>query len=285
MSSPSEGAADSGGAAGSEGGPGAAPVAIVTGAARGLGAATARLLASRGWRVGLVDACAPNPAVPYPQATVAELEAVRDACEAAGSPAMALVADVREAHSLVRAVTDVVARFGRLDAAIACAGLMGGGPPAWETPSDLWRELFAVNVDGVHHLAGAAIPAIVATAPAGRGRFVAVASAAGLTGMPRLGAYNAAKHAVVGYVRGLACDLGPLGVTANAVCPGSMRTPMLAASAVIYDLASVDDFAVHHLTGRLLDPQEVASAIAYLCSPEASGLTGAVIPVDGGMTV
>ncbi len=261
-------------------------MAIVTGAARGLGAATARLLASRGWTVALVDACSPNPAVPYPQATTAELEAVLEACaQHSGSDAMALIVDVRDADALVRAVAEVVGRFGRLDAAIACAGLMGGGPPAWETPAELWRELFAVNVDGVHHLAAAAIPAIVATTPAGRGRFVAVSSAAGITGMPRLAAYNAAKHAVIGYIRGLACDLGPLGVTANAVCPGSMRTPMLDASAVIYDLASVDEFAVHHLTGRLLDPLEVASAIVYLCSPEAGGLTGAVIPVDGGMTV
>jgi SDR family mycofactocin-dependent oxidoreductase len=260
-------------------------VAIVTGAARGLGAATSCLLAAQGWRVVLVDACAPNPVLGYPMATEAEIASVRAACEALTPGARAVIADVRRPDDCARAVEETVAHLGRVDAAIACAGVIGGGPPAWATSAETWREMFAVNVDGVHHLACSAVPAILATAPPGRGRFVAVASAAGLTGMPRLAAYNAAKHAVIGYIRGLAADLGPLGVTANAVCPGSMRTPMLEASAAIYGLASVDAFSVHHLTGALLDPAEVASAIAYLCSPAASGITGAAIPVDAGMTV
>ena len=95
---------------------------------------------------------------------------------------------------------------------------------------------------------------------------------------------RADEHAVVGLVRSLAAELGPHGVTANAVAPGSTRTAMLDASAAVYDLAHPDEFATHHALGRLLDPTEVAAAIAWLCSPASSGVTGAVLPVDAGMT-
>ncbi len=102
--------------------------------------------------------------------------------------------------------------------------------------------------------------------------------------MPRLSAYSASKHAVIGFTRSLAADLGGSGITANVVCPGSTKGPMLDASASVYGLASTDEFAAHHLVQRLLEPTEPAALIAWLCGPASSGLTGAVLPVDGGMT-
>jgi NAD(P)-dependent dehydrogenase (short-subunit alcohol dehydrogenase family) len=115
------------------------------------------------------------------------------------------------------------------------------------------------------------------------GRFVAVSSAAGVRGLPQLAAYSASKHGVIGLVTSMAAELGPLGITANVVCPGSTDTDMLTASAAVYGLPSKEEFAQHHLLPRLLQPEEIAAAIAFLCGPGASGMTGAVIPVDAGM--
>lgn len=259
------------------------PVAVVTGAGRGIGAAAAEALAAVGWRLVLVDRGADDPALAYPLATAAQLEAVAERC---GGPerAVPVLADVRDQAGLDSAVAVAVERFGGLDAAVAAAGAVVGGPTAWETSDDEWSTMVGVNAEGVWRLARAAVPALLAQPEPRRGRFVAIASTGALVGLPQLSAYAAAKHAVVGLVRSLAVELGPHGVTANAVAPGSTRTAMLDASAAVYDLAHPDDFAAHHALGRLLDPAEVAAAIAWLCSPASSGVTGAVLPVDAGMT-
>jgi NAD(P)-dependent dehydrogenase (short-subunit alcohol dehydrogenase family) len=117
-----------------------------------------------------------------------------------------------------------------------------------------------------------------------QGRFVAVASSGGTVGIYRLAAYSAAKHGVIGLVRSLAAELGVHGITANAVAPGSTRTAMLDASAAVYGLDDPQEFAQQHLLPRLLLPEEPAALIAWLCGPESSGITGAVLPVDAGMT-
>jgi NAD(P)-dependent dehydrogenase (short-subunit alcohol dehydrogenase family) len=102
--------------------------------------------------------------------------------------------------------------------------------------------------------------------------------------MPLLSAYAAAKAACAAYVRALAADLAGTGVTANVVCPGSTRGVMLDASARVYDLPDQESFAPQHLLRRLLEPDEVAASIAWLCSPAASGITGVVLPIDAGLT-
>lgn len=141
--------------------------------------------------------------------------------------------------------------------------------------------MIRVNLFGVRHLADACVPPMI---EAGSGRFVAIASAAALRAMPQLAAYSAAKSAIVGYIRALAADLTGTGVTANVVCPGSTRGPMLEASAVVYELPSQETFAAQALLRRLLAPDEVAAAITWLCGPDAGALTGAVIPVDAGLS-
>ncbi len=250
-------------------------VAVVTGAGRGIGAATARALHADGWSLVLVDRCEDDPALPYALATKDELDAV-----ARDTDAIACVADVRDQAQLDAAVARAVEAYGGLDAAVAVAGGIAGGE-AWSMPEATWDVMLGVNLEGVWRLARAAVPAMLER---GTGRFVAVASAGGTLGLPLLSAYSAAKHGVIGLVRSLAAELGPHGITANAIAPGSTRTAMLDASAAVYGLTDVDEFASHHLLQRLVTPEEVAAAIAWACSPAASGVTGAVIPVDAGMT-
>lgn len=260
------------------------PVAIITGAARGIGAATARALSADGWRLVLVDRCADDAALGYPLASRADLDAVVATCGGVEGRAVAAVADVRDQAALDRAVATAVERFDGLDAAVAAAGAIVGGDPAWATGDAAWEAMVGINLEGVWRLSRAATPALLARPEPRRGRFVAVASAGASVGLPLLAAYTAAKAGVVGLVRSLAAELGPDGVTANVVAPGSTDTAMLRASAAVYRLASVDDFAVHHMTAHLVAPEQVAALVAWLCGEESGAVTGAVLPVDAGMT-
>jgi NAD(P)-dependent dehydrogenase (short-subunit alcohol dehydrogenase family) len=139
-----------------------------------------------------------------------------------------------------------------------------------------------VNFHGVANLARATVPRLL-TAPNGFGRFVAVVSTAGEAGLPRLAGYVSSKHAALGFIRSLAADLGPLGVTANAVLPGNTRTALLEHSAKVYCLRTAEDFVPHQRLGRLVEPAEVPAAVSWLCGPGATAVTGAAIRVDGGL--
>lgn len=257
-------------------------VVLVTGAARGIGAATVRRLADQGDRVVAVDSCAGQvDGLPYALATRGELDAV---AAPYGDAVVAHVADVRHRPALTAAVEVALDRWGRLDAAVAAAAVIAGGRPLWETPDDDLALLWDVDVRGVWNTAAAAVPAILAGPDPHGGRFVAVASAAGTHGLHRLTAYNTAKHAVVGLVKGLAADLVGTGVTACAVSPGSTRTPMLNATAALYDLPEVEGFTVNQLLRRLIDPDEIAGTIAFCCSRDAAVLNGSVVHADGGFS-
>jgi SDR family mycofactocin-dependent oxidoreductase len=256
-------------------------VAIITGAARGIGAATATRLAAQGYRLVLVDRCADDPALSYPLADKGDLDAVVEAC---GPHARGVVADVRDQQAIDAAVAVAVEEFGGLDAALAVAGCIAGGDDTWTTHEAVWDVMLGVNLEGVWRLANAAVPALLQRPRPREGRFVAVSSAGGTLGLPKLAAYSAAKHGVLGLVRSLAAELGPEGITVNAVAPGSTGTAMLEASAAVYGLVESDEFAVHHLLGRLVEPDEVAAMLAWLCGRDAAAITGAVLPVDAGMT-
>ncbi len=336
-------------------GPGTHRVALVTGAARGIGAATVAALAAGGWRVIAADRCADDSALPYPLGTRAELDrAVAAAARgtgpaaggstvdiptatgparhgtatggtaaggtaangpaatgpatggtAAGGPApgesaaggtvaggtaaggtvVAMEADARDARSLAAAVAEAERRWGGLDAAIAAAGVIAGGVPAWQVPPEQEQALLDTNLGGVLNLARVAVPALLRRPRPRRGRFLAVASAAATRGLPMLAAYCASKAGVAGFVRALAAELGDSGITVNAVSPGSTDTPMLAESARLYGLPEAGAFAGQQPLGRLLAPAEVAAVLAFLVSDAASGVTGSCIPVDGGLAL
>jgi SDR family mycofactocin-dependent oxidoreductase len=260
-------------------------VAVVTGAARGIGAATVLALAGRGWSVLAVDQAADDPALPYPMGTKAELSIVVGQATALGGVVQPAIVDVRDPVGVRAAVAEAEQRWGGLDAAVAAAGVIAGGVPQWEVPEEQERAVLDVNLAGVLNLARAAIPALLRRPRPRSGRFLAVASAASTRGLPMLAAYCAAKAGVTGLIRALGAELGDSGVTANAVSPGSTDTPILVESARLYGLSEADTFAARQPMGRLLDPAEIAAVLAFLAGPGSSGMTGAVVPVDAGLAL
>jgi SDR family mycofactocin-dependent oxidoreductase len=235
-------------------------VALVTGAAGGIGSATVAMLVDQGYAV-----------VGFDLRSAPESERVAH-----------VVGDVRDRGMVQHAVDVALDRWGRLDAAVAAAAVIAGGHPLWEAPDGELTELLDVDVRGVWNTAAVAVPAMLDGPAPGGCRFVAVASAAGSYGLFNLAAYTTAKHAVVGLVKGLAADLVATGVTAVAVSPGSTRTDMLDATAALYGVPDPTVFTSNQLLRRLLEPDEVAATIAFCCSVEGAVLNGSVVRADGG---
>lgn len=254
-------------------------VALVTGAARGIGAATVRALEGDGWSVVALDRCSDDPRLPYALGSRDELESLRSAS------VLPVVAEATDAGALAEAVATAERVFGGLDAAMAVAGVVAGGVPLWEQPQHEVDAVLDVDLHAVVALARAAVPALLRRPEPRSGRFLAVASAAAGRGLPMLAAYCAAKAGVTGLVRALAVELGGTGITANAVSPGSTDTDVLAESARLYGLTGAQDFAHQQPLGRLLRPEEVAAALVWLAGPHAAAITGAVVPVDGGLAL
>ncbi len=272
-------------------------VAVVTGAARGIGAATVRGLAAAGWAVVAVDRASDDPRLPYPMGTEPQLQGVvasaqalvpRNEADTDGltlDRVVSVIADTTDPEALAGAVAEAEERFGGLDAMVCVAGVIAGGVPLWEMPGDQLGAVLGVDLGGPVTAARVAIPAMLRRSPPRHGRFVAVASAAATKGLPKLAAYGAAKAGVAGLVRGLAVELGGTGITANAVSPGSTATAMLNESARLYGLADTRSFAEQQPIGRLLTPDEVADTLVWLAGLDSEPLTGAVIPVDGGLSL
>ncbi|MCU1692330.1 MAG: short-chain dehydrogenase/reductase [Frankiales bacterium] len=253
--------------------------ALVTGAARGIGAATVRALVADGYDVVALDRGTDDPRLPYALGTRAELEAL------AGEHVRVVVGDACDAAVLGEAVRVAEQELGGLDVAVAAAGVVAGGVPLWEQPAEQVEAVLEVDLHAVVALARVAVPALLRRPAPRSGRFLAVASAAATRGLPLLAAYCAAKAGVVGLVRALAVELGPLGVTANAVSPGSTDTRILAESARLYGLGAAQDFAPQQPLGRLLGPEEVARALVWLAGEGSGGVTGLDLAVDGGLAL
>ena len=263
-------------------------VAVVTGAARGIGAATVLALVDAGWCVAAVDVAADDPALPYPMASPDQFDRLVELARArAGDPSrvLRLVADVRDTAALAAAVRAAEQAWGGLDAAVAAAGVIAGGVAQWQLGAEQERAVLDVDLGGTLNLARVAVPALLRRPAPRSGRFLAVASAAATRGMRDLAAYCAAKAGVAGLVRSLAAELADSGVTANAVSPGSTATDDPDESARLYGLGRAEEFAAQQPMRRLLDPAEVAAVLAFLASTASSGMTGAVVPVDAGLAL
>lgn len=255
-------------------------VAIVTGAARGIGAAIAVSLHQAGHQLVLIDRCSNDDRLDYDMASAAELEAVSAQCDHAPT----IIGDVADLSTSAEAVSLAVAEHGGLDIAVAAAGVMGATVPAWEIDDRAWDAMWSTNATGTLQLARASIPAMLTRPQPRVGRFVALSTAIVDKATPRLAGYAASKGAVQSFVRSLAADLANTGITANIVQPGATPTALLDRSAAVYDLDDAAEFAEHHIDQRLVEPAEIGATVAWLCSAAASALNGAVIPVDAGMT-
>ena len=243
--------------------------AIVTGAASGMGRATAHLFADEGARVAVVDLGADR------------VQAVVDEITSAGGEAAGFVTDVSDPAQIHRLVDDVVARFGGIDILVNNAGVsvLGGATTDEAEFEDGWRHTFAVNLDAHARLIRAALPYLQAS---GAGRIVNIASTEGIIATGGLVAYTASKHGVIGLTKSLAVELGRTGVTVNCICPGPIRTGMTAG---IPEDAK-DTYARRRVPLRRYgEPEEVAHGTLNFVLPASSFMNGAVLPVDGGMTI
>lgn len=237
--------------------------ALVTGAASGIGRATALLLASEGARVAALDLSAD---------ALAKVEAE---ASAAGYGLRAWTLDVSDADAVARVVGEVARALGGLDIVVNCAGTSLPGAFGDE---EAWRRTLDVNLTGTMRVCAAALPHLFASDAA---RIVNTASTEGLGATPLISAYTASKHGVIGLTKSLAVEVAPRGVTVNAVCPGPVRTGM---TAIIPEDAK-DKFARRKVPlKRYGEPEELAHMILSLVLPAASFTTGAVLVVDGGMT-
>jgi NAD(P)-dependent dehydrogenase (short-subunit alcohol dehydrogenase family) len=242
---------------------------IVTGGASGLGCATALLLAEAGRPVAVWDINEQGA------------KKVAEACSEKGVKALGLGVDVGDRAAVVQAAAQSRQALGAVGGLVCCAGIFRFGSIGQLDFAD-WDLTLRVNLNGVAYTVEAALPWL---REVGRGAaIVVVASTAALRGTPLSAAYTASKHGILGLVRSAALSLGREGIRINAICPGAMDTPMLASA---FGQAA-DEVKQQMLAsiplGYISDPTEVGRVIRFFLSPEASYVTGAAVPVDGGMT-
>lgn len=262
---------------------------VVTGAARGLGRATALACAAEGADLVLLDIGADLPGVPYPLGTPGQLEHTASLCREHGASVLTHPTDVRDPHAVRTAVDLAVDRFGRIDVVVNNAGIAApSGKPAHEISEDEWALMIEVDLTGAWRMIRAVGKAMCA---AGSGSIVNIASTAGVVGYRHFAGYVAAKHGVVGLTRAVALDYAPYKVRVNAVCPGSVRDDgamegrMLAEIARALDVADhVPAFVEAQPMNALIEPADVAAAVVYLASDESRQVTGSVLTVDGGFS-
>ena len=241
-------------------------VALITGASSGIGAATAIEFADAGWSVMAAGRDA------------ARLEEVADASDNIAT----WEGDLDSSDACDELIADTIDEFGRLDCLVNCAGILFRGNAA-DTSDDEWRDTMHVNLDVPFYLSRAALPFLLETA----GSIVNIASDWGLQAGADHVAYCVSKGGLIMLTRSMAKDHARNGLRVNAVCPGDVDTPMLAAEAEMAD-EDLDEFladaAEDSPNGRIAEPGEVASLVLYLASDAARHITGTALPIDGGAT-
>lgn len=267
-------------------------VAFITGAARGQGRAHAVRLAEEGADIIALDLAAEVPSMGYPMGTPEELAETVALVQATGRRIVSRRADVRDRDAVQSVVDDGVAALGRLDIVCANAGISPPARAVWRIPEDEWRDVIEINLTGVWNTVSVAVPHMLSLGNGGS--IVLVSSGAGLKGVPHLGAYSAAKAAVVSLAKSLSNELASRGIRVNALAPGTVDTPMVTANTQQFRLfrPDLDDptledcvegfRAMMPMGEPWVEPVDVANALLFLASDEARYITGIVLPVDQG---
>lgn len=236
---------------------------LVTGGGSGIGAAAAATFAAHGADVAVCDI---------------SIDAARRVSAEIGARAIPIAVDVASSASVADMIACVKDRFGRLDIAVNNAGIGGSGQALADVPEDHFDRVIAVNLKGIWQCMRHEIPLMLES---GGGAIVNTASALGLIARPNSCEYIAAKHAVIGLTKAAAVEYSARGIRVNAACPGVIETPLIMDRV---DSATAAALTALHPIGRLGLAQEVADAIVWLASPQASFVTGAAMPIDGGWT-
>jgi NAD(P)-dependent dehydrogenase (short-subunit alcohol dehydrogenase family) len=244
-------------------------VALVTGAGSGMGLVTAQAFAEAGAAVVLSDI------------NEAAVTAAAEALSASGHKALAVACDVADESQVDAMIARTVATFGRLDMAFNNAGVQVPPSDAADELAENFDRVHAINLRGVwasmkHELRQ--------MREQGSGAIVNCSSLAGLVGLPRAASYHATKHGVIGLTRSAALEYAPRGIRINAVCPGTIDTPMVAAMLEGQADAMKERMRDQQPIGRMGSSDEIAAAVLWLCSPGASFVIGVALPVDGGFT-
>lgn len=241
--------------------------AFVTGGASGFGAGIVRRFITEGANVAIIDR---------------DGNAARALAEALGPPAIAIEADISIAADVRRAASRASEAFGMIDIVVNNAAIGQSPTPLDEVSEELFDRIFAVNAKSVYLTAAAFVPAMKA---AGRGAILNIASSGAVRPRPGLAWYNASKAWMVGATRAMAAEVAPAGVRVNAINPGPGATPLLATFMGEDSRTGRDRMISSIPMGRLIAPDDIASAAVYLCSDEASMITGIALEVDGGRCI
>ncbi|GLZ28525.1 putative short chain dehydrogenase/reductase [Lentzea sp. NBRC 105346] len=266
-------------------------VAIITGAARGIGRACATAFAAQGADLVLLDVCGDVDGVPYPLGTRGQLDHTAKTCEAAGASVITTACDVRDPAAARQAVEAAAGRYGRIDVLVNNAGIAApSGKVVHEITDTEWDVMLGVDLTGAFHLTRAVAPVMIGQRA---GSIVNIASTAGLVGYRNFAGYVTAKHGLIGLTKATALDYAPFRVRANALCPGSVRDDPHLEGRMLVEIArslAVDTtdheavFAEQQPTNHLVEAQDVAATAVWLASDESPHVTGSVITVDGAFT-
>lgn len=268
-------------------------VAMITGAARGMGRAHATTLASEGADLVICDIAEQPKTIAYPVASSQDLDETAAEVRRLGRRAVSMIADVRSEEQLSELVARGIKEFGRIDIMVSNAGVTGYGP-AHKLTEESWDEIVDINLKGAWLSAKVVIPQMIERGQGGS--LVFISSGLGLKGLPEAGHYAAAKHGVVGLMRSLALELAPHWIRVNSVHPAGTNTPM-AHNQMHYkrfaggrEGATLDDVvevfeSIAALPIKWTEPEDIANAVLWLVSTEARYVTGVSLPVDGGWFV